>query len=141
MELACLHSEPSWKKGRYSSHLHIKHDFLVPPALRQLPHKSMNFSFHLCREITEEHMGDPLKTSGAKCITAKEFTISLWTRYLPIAYQEEMYLIVSSSLSGNAGHLKAHKIFLCFSLPCINCCYTYFPFYVSRLLGFYSCSI
>ncbi|KAI1242601.1 hypothetical protein IHE44_0000133 [Lamprotornis superbus] len=44
-------------------------------------------------EITEKHMGNPLKTIGAKCITAKEITISLWKRYLPIAYQEEIYLI------------------------------------------------
>lgn len=86
-------------------------------------------------------MGDPLKTDGAKCITAKEFTIPLWTRYLPITYQEKIYLIVSSFLSENTGHLKAHNIFLCFSLPPISCCYTYFPFYVFRLLGFYSCSI
>lgn len=77
----------------------MKHHFLVPPALRQttVPHKSMNFSFHLCREITEKHMGESLKIIGAKCITAKEITISLWTRCLPIAYQEEIYLIVSSS--------------------------------------------
>lgn len=42
-------------------------------------------------------MGESLKIIGAKCITAKEITISLWTRCLPIAYQEEIYLIVSSS--------------------------------------------
>lgn len=102
-----------WTRGKYSSHLHMKHDFLVPPALRQatIPHKSMNFPFHLCREITEKHMGDPLKTSGAKCITAKEFTISLWTRDLPIAYQEEIYFTVSSSLPENTGHLKPSQHF------------------------------
>lgn len=52
-------------------------------------------------------MGEPLKTAGAKCITAKEFTICLWTRDLPIAYQEEIYFIMSSSFSENTGHLKA----------------------------------
>lgn len=88
-------------------------------------------------------MGDPLKTSGAKCITAKEFTISLWTRYLPIAYQEEMYLIVSSSLSGNAGHLKAHKIFLCFSLPLLTAAtlislFMYLDYWVSIAAAFKS---
>lgn len=87
----------------------MKHDFLAPPALRQttVPHKSMNFSFHLHREIIGKHMGDPLRTAGAKCITSKEFTISLWTRYLPFAQQEEVYLIVSSSLSENIGYLEA----------------------------------
>lgn len=39
----------------------------------------MNFPFHVCREITEKHMGDPLKTTAAKCITAKEFTVSFYT--------------------------------------------------------------
>lgn len=54
-------------------------------------------------------MGDPLKTTAAKCITAKEFTVSFYTRHLPIAYKEEVYFIVSSSLSENTGHLKASR--------------------------------
>lgn len=85
-------------------------DFLVPPAFRQtktILQKSMNFPFHLCREITEKHMGDPLKTAAAKCNTAKEFTVFFYTRYLPIAYQEGVYFIVSSSFSENTGHLRA----------------------------------
>ncbi|RMC04784.1 hypothetical protein DUI87_17956 [Hirundo rustica rustica] len=44
-----------------------------------------------------KHMGDPLRIIGAKCITAKEFTISLWKRYLPTAHQEEVYLIVGDT--------------------------------------------
>lgn len=77
-------------RWKYGSHLHMKHDFLVPPAFRQtktVPQKSMNFPFHLCREITEKYaMGDPLKITAANCITAKEFTISFYKRYLHIAY-------------------------------------------------------
>lgn len=90
----------------------MKHDFLLPPAFRQtktIPQKSMNFPFHLCREITEKCTGDPLKTTAANCITAKEFTVSFYTRYLSIAYQGEVYFIVSSSLSENTGHLRASR--------------------------------
>lgn len=91
----------------------MKHDFLVPPAFRQtktIPQKSMNFPFHLCREITEKCVtGDPLKITAAKCITAKEFTISFYKRYLPIPYQEEVYFTLSSSFSENTGHLRASQ--------------------------------
>lgn len=131
-------------RGKYNSHFHMKHDFLVPPAFRwtkTTPQKGMNFPFHVCRETTEKRIGDPLKTAAAKCITAKEFTVSFYRRYLHIAYQEEVYFIVSSSLSENTGHLRdQHDLFLCFSLPHISCCHVYFPFYISRLLGLYYCS-
>jgi len=98
--------------GKYSSRPHMEHDSLVPPAFRQtktIPQKSMNFLSHLCREITEKCTGDPLKTTAAKCTTAKEFTICFYTRDLPIARQEEVCFVVSSSLSENTGHLSASR--------------------------------
>lgn len=113
MELVCLDFEPSWNKReiQFPSSYETRLSSSTCTQTDNSTHKSMNFSFHLCREITEKHMGDPLKTIGAKCITAKEITISLWTRYLPIAYQEEINLILSSSLSENTRHLKASRYF------------------------------
>lgn len=102
------------------------------------PQKSMNFSFHLCRELTEKCKGDPLKTAAANCITAKEFTISFYTICLPIAYQEKVYSTVSSSRSENTGHLRASRL----SFPPLHChtlavATFLLSFYKSRSLSFY----
>lgn len=62
MELACLDSEPSSNKREIQFPSSYETRLSCSTCTQTtIPLKSMNFPFHLYREITEKRTGDPLK--------------------------------------------------------------------------------